>query len=333
LTSIYLDTNILPQYGNLDSLEFSILVALAGEMGYELVVPELVADEATSKRLRTIEAAFDVFQRAHRDARIFASIPLFPDLPVPGELAREFRRKLEALCRIASMPEGAGEEALRRETFRLRPAREGKGARDVAIWLTVKSAHEASGVEGYFISDNVKDFADPSDRSRLHPDLRAEIEGPALHFARSVERLLEMLAAQNEPFIDNAFLRDNNEECLRAVVRAVDGVNLGDLVQQMPEAPIVGSRRRFYVAGPVLGESLGINEKRGFGIQGRRVTIAWTRWRLVIPVGILERSGTGMVQTMVEITCQGSFQIWARLGGETSMDVEVSSVGTLKLID
>jgi len=333
LSGIYLDTNVFPRNGNFDNLEFSVLVALARETGHDLVVPELVANEATSQRLRTIEAAFDVLQRAHRDARTFASIPILPDLPVPGELAREFRRELESLCRIVSMPEGAGEEALRRETFRLRPAREGKGARDVAIWLTVKSAHEATGAEGYFVSQNIKDFGDPSDRTRLHPDLRAEIEGPALHLATSVERLLEMLATQNESFIDNAFLRDNNEECLRAVIRAVEGVNLGDLVQQMPEAPVGGSRRRFYVAGQVLAETLGINEKRGFGVQHRRIAIAWTRWRLVIPVGILERSGTGMVQTMVEVTCQGSFQIWARLGDGASVDVEVSSIRGLKLMD
>jgi hypothetical protein len=172
LNGIYLDTNVLPRTGNLDSLEISILVALARETGCELVVPELVIEEATSQRLRTIEAAFDLLRKAHRDAQAFASIPMLPDLPVPGELAREFRRKLETVCRTASTPGEAGKEALRREAFRLRPAREGKGARDVAIWLTVKSAHQATGTEGYFVSKNIKDFADPSDRSRLHPDLR-----------------------------------------------------------------------------------------------------------------------------------------------------------------
>ena len=40
-----------------------------------------------------------------------------------------------------------------------------------------------------------------------------------------------------------------------------------------------------------------------------------------------------MVQTMVEVTCQGSFQIWARLGDGASVDVEVSSIRGLKLMD
>jgi hypothetical protein len=162
--------------------------------------------------------------------------------------------------------------------------------------------------------------------------MEGEIEGPELHLATSVERLLEMLAAQDEPFIDDAFLREK-EECPRSVIRAVEYVNLGDLLQQMPEAPTVGSKRRFYAAGQVLAEPLGVNETRGFHVQDRRIAIAWTRWKLVLPVGILERLGTGMAQTMVEITCEGSFQIWVRLGDDASVDVEVSSVGALKIID
>jgi hypothetical protein len=33
--------------------------------------------------------------------------------------------------------------------------------------------------------------------------------------------------------------------------------------------------------------------------------MAWTRWRLILPVGILEKLGAGMAQTTVEIACEG----------------------------
>jgi hypothetical protein len=331
LSEIYLDTNVLPQSGSLDTLGFSILVAFARETGHALALPELVAEEATSQRLRTIEAVFDLLEKAHRDARSYANIPLLPDLPIPGELAREFGSKLKSFFRIIPLPEGAGEEALRRETYRIRPAREGKGARDCAIWLAVKSAHKLNGAEGYFVSGNVKDFADPDDRSRLHPDLRAEIEGPELHLATSIEDLLRRLAAEEAAFINNSFLKDN-EECSRAVIRAIGDINLAELVQQIPDAPAGGSKSRFYVAGPVLATPLGVNEGRAFCIEGRRTGIAWTRWKLVVPVGILEKLGAGMRQAVVEVPCQGAFQIWARLQA-TSVEADVQSVSPIKVID
>ncbi len=94
--------------------------------------------------------------------------------------------------------------------------------------------------ESYFVSNNVKDFGDPSNQSRLYPELRAEIEGPKLHLITSVEHLLESLATYDEPLIGESFLTDN-EECSRAVIRAVDDANLGALIQEIPGIPSEGA--------------------------------------------------------------------------------------------
>ena len=148
----------------------------------------MVLDEVESQFARTAEGAFDVLRRAHRNARGLANIPLLTDLPVPGDLAREYRRRLFDIASTEAPPAaGAAEEALRREAHRLRPAREGKGARDVAIWLSVKAAHEAAGNDGILLTQNTKDFGSPGNPRMLHPDLAAEIGGLGLSL-RHIDR-------------------------------------------------------------------------------------------------------------------------------------------------
>jgi hypothetical protein len=330
--SIYLDTNAIPRSGDLETLEFSILVALARETGHELVVPALVVEEATSHRLRSIEGVFDVLGRAHRDAQRVANIPILPEFPVPGELAREFRRNLEDICRVVQMPEAGGDEALRRETYRLRPARGGAGARDVGIWLTVKAAHEAAGNDGFLLTSNTQDFANPEDRSQLHPDLRGEIERTELRLATSVAHLLELLEVPADAFIDEAFVAES-EDCTRAVVRAVDDMNLVEVLRDVPNAPPPAEKRKAYLAGPVVAQLLAVNDARGFRVEGRRIGVCWTRWRLTLTVGLLERAGSGLAQTTLEVICEGPFQIWVRMDDEGAVSADVSKAGPLRPVD
>jgi hypothetical protein len=141
--AVYLDTNVLVQRAGLASLELSTVVALCREVQIDIVLPSLVADEIESSRLRLVEAAFDSLRASHREAARLAPVGTLQDLPNPGELAREYRRTLGQQFTIASTPSHAPEEALRREAFRLRPARGGVGARDSAIWLTIRDDHLA----------------------------------------------------------------------------------------------------------------------------------------------------------------------------------------------
>jgi PIN domain len=329
--AIYIDTNVIPRSGRLDTLEFSILLAVARETGQDLTIPELVLDEAESHCLRTVEGTFEVLQRAYREARGYGGLPLLPELPVPGELAREYRRQLEALGSSAPAPDGAGEEALRREAYRLRPARGGKGARDTAIWLTVVAAHEAAGGPSYFLTKNTDDFSDSADPSRLHPDLRGELANDDLLLATSVEHLLELLSGAGDALLDLEFIQAQ-EACGSAVAKAVDQADLDAVLLEVVGEEDAGGKRKPYVAGSIVVKPLTVNESRGFQVEGRRVGVGWTRWSVAAPIGILKRVGSGMAVSTVEIEFHANFQLWVRMDDAGGVVAEASAISAIKAV-
>jgi hypothetical protein len=329
--TVFIDTGVIPRTGRLDTLEFATFLAVARETGHSVAIPELVLSEAESHYLRVVEALFDGLQKSHRDAASYAAIPLLGELPVPGELAREYRRRLESIGDVVATPAGAGDEGLRREAFRLRPARLGKGARDTAIWLTVKEAHGAAPAENYLLSTNTRDFADPADSRSLHPDLRGELADENLQLATSVAHLLELLAAEEDSVLDLAFL-EHEDVCARAIQHAVHGVDL-EPVLVAATGQGLGAKQRPFVSGVITTTPLGVNASRGFTVEGRRVAVGWTRWRVSAPIGILERVSSGMTATTVEVSFEANIHLWARVDVGGAVTAEASSVSNIRQIE
>lgn len=79
---------------------------------------------------------------------------------------------------VVGIPEIPHLALVERAVSRRKPCDEkGDGYRDALNWLTVLAfANQLSDQEVYWISSNIKDFAN-SDQSDFHPDLKADLEG------------------------------------------------------------------------------------------------------------------------------------------------------------
>lgn len=312
--AVYLDTNLLVRRGGLASLELITSRAVCREVGLEIVVPVLVADEFESHQRRLIETAFDGLIAAHREARQQAPVGTLPELPNPGELARERRRELGAVFTIASSPEGAPEEALRREVFRRRPARGGRGARDAAIWLTVREDHLARSEPGFLVSQNSQDFAAPGDRTKLHESLEQEVahHGEALDFFASLSDLLGRLATETECFADDNALRASP-----VLERAALGLAHEPILFEMlhpPEDLRASEGGRLFASGQVTTSLASTRNMRGYSVEGQRICVGVVEYHLTFELGTFEKSGLGRIQRTVPFKCRVVGLLWAREG-------------------
>jgi len=192
--AIFLDTNALSQGHHVLTSSQDALVRLAQHLDLVVLISEVTANESAAKRLRDTGDAITAVSRAlNRATKAIDLEPLY--LPDPADLAHQWRRDLASVYTIAALHGDDAVEALEREAGRSKPAKgNGTGARDCAIWLTVKRHHIDQGGPTYFVSDNIKDFADKNDN--LHPELVAELGelAPDLHYVRNVAGLLANLA-------------------------------------------------------------------------------------------------------------------------------------------
>ena len=172
--AIFLDTNVLPWQGSVDSIRFAIVPILAQEIGQEVMVPEIVLEEACRLHQQKIEDVFSKYKSIYKEVSYYAEVPEFT-LPSSQDLTQTWKASLLSKVKVIPIPEAIFSEAIYREIHRKPPAREGRGARDAAIWLTIKNTHNQSVGVGYFVSQNTKDFASSNDSKELHPELRDEI--------------------------------------------------------------------------------------------------------------------------------------------------------------
>src|SRR5437867_4020081 len=171
--AIYLDANVL--YGlSSRSLEWRSLRAIAQAHRLDIVVPEIALSEAVANRRREISEKATKIRTAIDKAQGLFDLPQFPE-PDASRVADRWRTDM--LVGVVYLPATADHayEALNRELHRIRPARDGQGARDAAIWLAIRDDNRGRSEPGYFVSSNHKDFGEPD--GRLHPDLVAEVGG------------------------------------------------------------------------------------------------------------------------------------------------------------
>lgn len=158
---LYLDTCVLPERGRLKSGFMSVVLALSRAGVVEIRLPELVLEEYASLRRRKAEEAVAEYNKGYR--KLTSHFPdLLPSIYLPAvneavePLVAELRS--EAVI-LPTRPEDAM-LALKREAGRVPPARNGHGARDTAIWLTVARDHSSSAEQhGVFVTTNTLDFA------------------------------------------------------------------------------------------------------------------------------------------------------------------------------
>ncbi len=96
-------------------------------------------------------------------------------------------------------PDDTHEEVVRRALERKKPFKEdgSTGYRDYLVWLTcLNVAEEYPDDEIHFISSNTRDFADVSDREKLHPDLLQDLQERNInetrfHFWNSIKSFVD----------------------------------------------------------------------------------------------------------------------------------------------
>src|SRR5712691_4497644 len=142
--AIYLDAEVLYGWSS-RSLEWSALRAIAQAHRLDLVIPEMALNEATANRRDQIALKADAIRTAIEKAEGFFDAPNFrvPDARRIQRVADKWRSEL--LVGVQAIPASSDHayEALSRELNRTAPTREGRGARDAAIWLAIRDDHRS----------------------------------------------------------------------------------------------------------------------------------------------------------------------------------------------
>lgn len=181
---IVLDTNQLQSAVFPHGAVMNMLTKIAELNDRTLAIPHMVAVEDIAHHQHTIEVALKSARKAADTLDQALGSELMMGLrQLSGSVAAQKRREaLKAVFQILPTPPGAAEEALRREANRQPPAEQtwvdndgksvkARGARDVAIWLSILEAARSTDGEVWFVSQDA-DFG----RENFHPTLREEAE-------------------------------------------------------------------------------------------------------------------------------------------------------------
>ncbi|MGX5770596.1 PIN domain-containing protein [Microbacterium trichothecenolyticum] len=209
---LILDTNALPIKGNFESAFWSAVFTLCDAKGIVAAVSEVSLHEGVN--LRRVKAAELIEEYGSAHSRLSAVIEMPPAyLPSADDVAQEYESELELRFEVLPLDGEDARAALHREALRLPPARDGIGARDTAIWLTVVRLL-ADGHTVHLVTNNSRDFG----KDGLSPSMGEDIDGLAgeLHYHRDVNAFLDAIASKiASPTIDPDTVLAAFEESLR----------------------------------------------------------------------------------------------------------------------
>ncbi|MFE5680252.1 PIN domain-containing protein [Streptomyces erythrochromogenes] len=253
---IVLDTNQLKHASFPHGAVLGMLRKIAALHGRQLALPEMTVTEHVAHHQHDTETDLNAARKALTAlGKTFGQdLASAIDTLAPEQAADRRRTALEGVFEVLPTPAGAAEEALRREANRIPPAEQrwtdaqntevkARGARDVAIWLTLLDA--ASRLDGdiWFVTLD-QDFG----RTDFHPVLRDEARdrlGDGCSRLRllpgGIDELLRELATPTSPPADLSELLDS-PVAFHAVTIAL--TNEGLLLQLMrhvaPATPVAG---------------------------------------------------------------------------------------------
>ena len=305
--AIFLDTNVLPWQSSVDSIRFAIVPILAKEVGQEVMIPEIALEEACRLYQQKIEDIFSKYKSIYREVNYYAEIPELI-LPSSQNLMQTWKASLLSKVKVIPTPEIIFREAIYREIHRKPPAREGRGARDAAIWLTIKHIHNQSVGNGYFVSQNTKDFASNSDGKELHPELRDEIgkTSEAFYYCNSIDVFVDKIATRSELEIKLTIFNDS--EIVKTSIRKYiqDNLILRDIFPSLPPG-------REYIASPIELLAKELRNIHTYKIEDRDVSIVDLAWRANFLVGLLRQTtGGGFSREQIAQELYFDIRIWLR---------------------
>lgn len=224
--AVLFDTNVLPVSRNLRTPLWQTIRKLCQAAGVRVVLPEIVVAESANLRRARLSPATDAFVKSMRGlAKLVELEPVY--VPDVDSICEEWESELRDAFDVVEVHGDDAASALTREARRVRPAREGRGGRDSAIWLTVlrlATSHD----HVIFVSNNTKDFAHKGEG--LHPDLEDECAkaGATVSFVTSLEQMISLIAPPAieptlEPGTFAEMLRFEIADAVAAEIASVDG--------------------------------------------------------------------------------------------------------------
>lgn len=250
---IVFDANAFPRKGTSLSPFLQSFFALCENMHYVPAVPEVVKSEVLNSRKQDAKIQLDLLRDSYRRLSEYVDMPemYFPE---EGDAGRAVSELLENQFEILPLSGDAAREALHREANRRLPAREGRGSRDSAIWLTLVEL-AVGGHQVAFISNNSLDFG----KGKLHPSLAEELSDAS----GSIEYFhtpYAFLSEKAEPF-DIELLNE---------AHAIEAFR-GDIVERLPDLIVDRYDSWENAASAVEGCSLAMRNvvfTQGYSIDG-----------------------------------------------------------------
>ena len=312
---IFIDTNMLPRQGSLRNVLMSSVLRVAAHNGIDICISEVVLEESVSARGRAVDEATQKLREAINQA---SKVIALDDIYIPGredEVAR-WEEELRSTFRVIPVKGDHAVEALRREAFRRRPAREGKGARDAAIWLCAIDYALEHKLPIYFVSDNTEDFADPAQTDRLHSDLLAECDELAVQvsFHRSLDSLIGSLATRVDfaPSIEALSAGAASTLLLLAIFNAHQAAETGPLARFVPSE---------------VTEVEEVQRLKAYKVD--QLTLSLVRIKLRLAVTNLDGP------EREELLLQCTFKAWVESLGDDSdiIAIDIDNIGEVRVIE
>jgi hypothetical protein len=315
--TIYLDTNVLHSWLDLAALERVALSIVAADSQQQVTVPSIAVDEAESHFLRRLERASNQIRLGRKTFNELFHEPLLKeDLPNIDKIVSDWRIGLARHVTILEAPEGALEEAIRREIWRQPPARSivdmkgedvgATGARDSAIWLTVVDHHRRARDDGHFISAD-RDFTFKN--GRFKPELMADLDGidRSLHSYPSVFEFLKKSGQLVGTRDFDLTLEELQERAEPVVLRILP------LVPVVAEAAFDGVADR-YVYETVIHEAQAVRIRSGrrYDTASGHLFVVDSIWKLHADCYRTEATGTleSAVDAVEDAWFEGGIQLY-----------------------
>lgn len=214
-SAVVIDTNVLPMWRGLDGPLWLSVRKLCAVLDIVLYIPEIVIHESMNLRRDTYSKNSAEFLSSLREiSRFFDAEPIY--IPNADEICTSWEEELRGAFSVLPIRGDDAVTALEREALRQRPARNGRGARDSAIWMSALRLAE-TGQSVFFVSKNTRDFA-VGKSGELHPQLALESGAMPgeLKYLPSIYLLIENLATPIDAPIFNVM---DVAEILRVEIR------------------------------------------------------------------------------------------------------------------
>lgn len=199
---VVLDTNALYGDFRLESRQALSLRDNLRELGGQLVIPEVVIDEAERKFDELLRENVRELKKLIKRYRQLTGVDIsIPDIP-KGEREWSLRQRLiEVVDRLIPYPILDHQQVVKRLLAGCRPfsGTEDKGYRDFLIWLSVLQVAKESDSTVLFITSNSNDFCSKRD-NQLHEDLILDLKERQIPLEQVV--ITRSFSSANEDFLE-----------------------------------------------------------------------------------------------------------------------------------